>query len=88
MDDAKKRQLTEKLLKDIEAWDQSQRGFQDIVRNAVDIDKRHLRDLMKAFDVAFADVKAWGAGTEVPEDYKRYVIVEAIRKMLAADLGT
>lgn len=88
MDDAVRRRLKEQLLKDIEAWDQSQRGFQDIVRNAVDLDKRYLRDLMKAFDATFADVKAWGAGSEVPEDYKRYVIVETIRKMLDADLGS
>ena len=88
MDDALKRQLKEKLLRDIEAWDRSQRGFQDIVRNARDIDKKIARDLMKAFDIDYNDLRAWGAGTEVPPDFQRHVVVEKIRELLAADLAS
>ncbi len=81
--------LKRKLRDDVDRWDKRDpRGFRDIVRNAVDLDKRYLRDLMKAFDVDFAEVKAWGSGAETPEDYKRYVIVERIREMLDADLGS
>jgi len=88
MDEAVKRQLKEKLLEDVEAWDRSQRGFQDILRNAIDIDKKIARDLMKAFDLDFKDLRAWGAGTDAPPDFQRHVIVEKIRDLLAADLGS
>lgn len=88
MDDAMKRQLKEKLLNDIDAWDQSTRGFQDIVRNAIDLDKKIARGLMKAFDLDFKEMRAWGAGKDLPPDDQRYVIVEKVRELLAADLGT
>ncbi|MEK7545564.1 MAG: hypothetical protein AAB554_00635 [Patescibacteria group bacterium] len=88
MDPATRRQLKEKLLQDVDAWDQSQRGFQDIVRNAADIDKKILYGLMKAFQASRDDVREWGSGTEVPEEYKRYVVVEKIRELLVADLGS
>lgn len=88
MDDAMKRQLKQKLLEDVEAWDQSTRGFQDIVRNAADIDKRILYGLMKAFQVTRDDVRGWSRGIGVPPDFQRYVIVEKIRDLLAADLGS
>ncbi len=88
MDDATKRALKEQLLRDAEAWDHSVRGFQDIVRNAIDVDKKIARDLMKAFDVGYDDLRAWGAGTETPEDYQRHVIVGKIRELLAETLGS
>ena len=83
MDPAGRKRLKEQLLRDIEAWDRRDpRRFRDIVRNAVDIDKRILRDLMKAFQTDLDEVRSWGAGTEVPEDYKRTVIVDAIRESI------
>lgn len=85
---AKNRPLKEQLLKDIEAWDQSQRGFQDIIRNALDIDKAIARDLMKAFDLDFKEMRGWGAGIDLPPDFQRYVIVEKIRDFIAADLAS
>jgi len=87
MDDATRRALKEKLLKDVEAWDHSRRGFRDIVRNAADIDKKILYGLMKAFGTNRDEIRGWGAGTEVPEDYQREIIVGKIRELLESDLG-
>lgn len=88
MDGATRRQLKEQLLRDIEAWDHSQRGFQDIVRNAADIDKKILYGLMKAFTASRDDIRGWSRGVNMPPDFHRQVIVEKIRELLAADLGT
>lgn len=88
MDPAARRALKEQLLRDIEAWNGlDPRGFQDIVRNAADIDKKLLYDLMKAFGSSREDVRAWGAGAIVPDDFNRYAIVERIRELLEAELN-
>lgn len=88
MDPAVKRKLKEQLLEDIRKWQPPEpRGFQDIVRNAIDLDKKIWHDLMKAFDVGAKEVRRWGSGAEVPEDFKRFVIVERIRELLEAELG-
>ena len=87
MAEAKNRPLKEQLLKDIEAWDQSQRGFQDIIRNALDIDKAIARDLMKTFGLDFKEMRGWGAGADLPPDFQRYAIVERIREFLAGNLA-
>lgn len=88
MDPDPKRALKEKLLDDVRRWKPPEaRGFQDIVRNAADIDKKLLWELMKAFNVGRQEVRAWGSGAEVPSDYDRYAIVEKIRDLLEAELG-
>ena len=88
MDPAKRRTLKEQLLRDIEKWNHSDsRGFRDIVRNAADIDKKILYGIMKAFEASREDVRAWGSGAEVPDDFKRRVIVEKIRELLENDLN-
>jgi hypothetical protein len=88
MDPDPKRALKEQLLSDIGRWKPSEpRGFQDIVRNAADIDKKLLYGLMKAFNVKREEVRAWGSGADLPSDYDRYAIVEKIRELLEADLG-
>ncbi len=85
MDDAVMRQLKAKLLQDVLSWDQSERGFQDIVRNVIDIDKKILRDLMRAFSADFKEVRAWGAGSETPDHFNRQAIVAKIHELLIAD---
>lgn len=85
MDDAKTKELKKKLLDDVLSWDQSERGFQDLVRNAIDIDKKILRDLMRAFSADFKEVRAWGAGTETPDHFNRQAIVAKIHELLVAD---
>lgn len=88
MEPAKRKSLKEQLLRDIERWNHSDpRGFRDIVRNAADIDKKILYGVMKAFQASREDVRAWGSGAEVPEDFKRHVIVEKIRELLEEDLN-
>ena len=88
MEPAKRKTQKEQLLRDIDAWDRRDpRRFRDIVRNAIDVDKRVLRDLIKAFGVDLVEVRSWGSGAEVPEDYKRTVIVDAIRDSIERDLN-
>ena len=88
MDAAAKRQFKEKLLDDIRKWQPPEaRGFKDIVRNAIDLDKAIWNELRKAFNVDAKEVRQWGSGAEVPEDYKRFVIVEKIRELLESELG-
>lgn len=88
MDPAKRKAQKEQLLRDIEKWNHSDpRGFRDIVRNASDIDKKILYGIMKAFEASREDVRAWGSGAEVPEDYQRHVIIEKIRELLETDLN-
>lgn len=88
MDPATQRTLKEKLLEDVRRWTPPEpRGFQDIVRNAADIDKKLLYGLMKAFNVKREDVRNWGSGADVPSEYDRYAIVEKIRDLLESELG-
>jgi len=88
MDPATVRQLKEKLLDDIRKWQPpEERGFKDIVRNAIDLDKKLWHGLMKAFEVGAKEVRRWGSGAEVPPDFQRYVIVEKIRELLESELG-
>ncbi|HTK59852.1 MAG TPA: hypothetical protein VL283_01470 [Candidatus Baltobacteraceae bacterium] len=88
MDPAARRAQKEQLLRDVETWNGSDpRGFQDIVRNAVDIDLKYMRDLMKAFGVDRDEIRKWGSGKVVPDDFNRYAIVEQIREALEKDLN-
>ena len=88
MDPATLRSLKEKLLNDVRRWRPPEpRGFKDIVRNAIDLDKKIWLELAEAFKVGKMEVRKWGSGAEVPEDYKRYVIVEKIRELLESELG-
>ena len=85
-----RRQLKQAVLDQIEAWDgNSQRGFQDIVRNAddVDKDKKILYALTKAFSVNPDMVHKWGAGKIVPDHFNRWAIVQQIRETLEKQLG-
>ena len=88
MDPGALRQLKEKLLEDIKKWQlPGERGFQDIVRNAIDIDTRILQALMEAFDANFKEVRGWGSGATLPEDFKRIVIVGRVRKLLESEVN-
>ncbi len=91
MSDAEKlRPLKQAVLDQIEAWDgSSERGFQDIVRNAddVDKDKKILFALTKAFGVKPDVVHKWGAGKIVPDAFNRWAIIERIRETLEQQLG-
>lgn len=88
MDPAERKKQKEQLLRDVERWDGlDPRGFRDIVRNAVDIDLKYMRDLMKAFSVDREEIRKWGAGKTVPDDFNRHVIVEQIRESLEKDLN-
>lgn len=86
MDPAARKRLKEQLLRDVHAWDGvDKRGFRDIVRNAADVDAKYLAALMKEFGAKFADVRGWGSGAIVPDDFNRYAIVEKIRELLEKD---
>jgi len=88
MDPAARKAQKEQLLRDVEKWDGvDPRGFQDIVRNAVDVDLKYMRDLMKAYGVDREEIRKWGAGKVVPDDFNRYAIVETIRESLEKDLN-
>ncbi len=88
MDPATRKKQKEQLLRDVEAWNGlDPRGFRDIVRNAVDIDLKYMRDLMKTFGVDREAIRNWGAGKVVPDDFNRYAIVEKLRESLEADLN-
>ena len=47
-----------------------------------DIEAWDRRDPRRFRDIVRNAVDSWGAGTEVPEDYKRTVIVDAIRESI------
>lgn len=88
MDPADIRKLKEQLLDDIRKWQPPEpRGFQDIVRNAIDLDKKIWVELIRSFKVDKMAVRKWGSGAEVPADYERFVIVERIREILESELG-
>lgn len=87
MDDATKRRLKEQLRHDAESWDQSARGFQDIVRNAIDIDKAIVRELMSAFSVSFRELRGWGAGQDLPDHFNRQAVIAKIHELLMRQLG-
>jgi len=88
MDPIARKKQKEQLLRDIEAWNGlDPRGFMDIVRNAVDIDLKYMRDLMKAFGVDREEIRKWSAGKVVPDDFNRYAIIEQLRESLEKDLN-
>jgi len=87
MDPATRRAQKEQLLRDVEKWNGSERAFQDIVRNAVDIDLKYMRDLMKAFDVDRDEIRKWGSGKKIPDDFQRSGIIEQIRDSIEKDLN-
>jgi molybdopterin converting factor small subunit len=88
MDEETLRKLKEKLLADIKRWQSSEETrFRDIVRNALDLDKKVLRDLMHDFKKKFSEVRGWGGKGELPNDIDRFLIVEKIRESLESDLG-
>lgn len=88
MDPATVRQLKEKLLDDIRKWQPpEERGFRDIVRNAIDLDKKLWHGLTKVFEVGFKEVRRWGSGAETPSDFQRWKIVETLRELLENELG-
>jgi hypothetical protein len=88
MDDETLRTLKEKLLADIKRWQSADElRFRDIVRNAIDIDKKILRDLMHGFRARFSEVRGWGGKGDLPSDIDRYLIVKKIRESLETELG-
>lgn len=86
MDPVTRKAQKERLLRDIEAWNGlDPRRFADIVRNAVDIDLKYMRELMRTFGADRDEIRGWGAGKVVPDDFHRYAIVEKLRELLESD---
>lgn len=88
MDDETVRKLKEQLLRDIKRWQSADEvRFRDIVRNALDLDRKVLRDLMQSFRKKFSEVRGWGGKGELPNDIDRFLIIEKIRDLIESDLG-
>ncbi len=67
MDAEALKRLKEDLIRQIDAWDGSDRGFSDIVRNAIDLDKRVVVTLRSARKEDYRAIKGWGAGRDLPD---------------------
>jgi hypothetical protein len=89
MDPGTRRKQKEQVLRDIEAWKKrrSERGFQDIVRNALDLELKYMRDLMRVFGVDRDEIRKWTAGKLAPPDFQQGDIIEQLHDSIEKDIN-
>ncbi len=70
MDPAKFQLQKEALLKLIDLWDGSDRGFSDIVRNALDLDPKVAGTFTKQYGVTSIRLREWGRRQNLPGSFR------------------